>query len=131
VERGWPGEIGVPTGLGKTTTIDIAVWALAHQAERPARERTAPTRIWYVVDRRLLVDGAANHADALATLLNQAHRERADTAIGRVAARLARVGGDLGPPLLTSRARGGAPLGLRPLTPAQPAIICATVAMYG
>ena len=29
---GWPARIGVPTGLGKTSCIDVAVWALACQA---------------------------------------------------------------------------------------------------
>ena len=50
----WPTEIGVPTGLGKTACLDIAVWWLASQAERPAAWRTAPTRIWWLVNRRLL-----------------------------------------------------------------------------
>ncbi|HVF13847.1 MAG TPA: hypothetical protein VM942_04560, partial [Acidimicrobiales bacterium] len=43
VERdGWPAEIGVPTGLGKTSCIDIGVWSLARQAHRHPSERTAP-----------------------------------------------------------------------------------------
>ena len=28
----WPKEIGVPTGLGKTVCLDVAVWWLASQA---------------------------------------------------------------------------------------------------
>ena len=30
----WPVEVGVPTGLGKTACLDIAVWWLASQADR-------------------------------------------------------------------------------------------------
>ena len=41
----WPAEVGVPTGLGKTACLDIAVWWLASQADRAAAERTAPIRI--------------------------------------------------------------------------------------
>ena len=54
---GWPSEIGVPTGLGKTSAIDIAVWSLAAQADRDPAKRTVPTRVFYVVDRRLLGRG--------------------------------------------------------------------------
>ena len=66
---GWPEEIGVPTGLGKTSCLDIAVWALAEQASRSPRDRSLPTRIWYVVNRRLLVDAATAHGEELAALL--------------------------------------------------------------
>ena len=59
----WPAEVGVPTGLGKTACLDIAVWWLASQADRAPASRTAPTRIWWVVNRRLLVDSTAKHAD--------------------------------------------------------------------
>src|SRR5690606_14393303 len=68
-EGAWPDVIGVPTGLGKTVAIDAAVWALASQAGTTPRERTAPTRVWYVVNRRLLVDGAYEHGRRLAAWL--------------------------------------------------------------
>ena len=47
----WPEEVGVPTGLGKTACLDIAVWWLASQADREPAARTAPTRIWWLVNR--------------------------------------------------------------------------------
>jgi CRISPR-associated endonuclease/helicase Cas3 len=123
---GWPSEIGVPTGLGKTSSIDIAVWALAAQAERPAGERTAPTRIWYVVNRRLLVDAGTDHALRLADLLCNA----SDGPLADVANLLRAIeGGVTGQPLTVSRFRGGV-LDARPPHPAQPAIVCATVPMY-
>ena len=62
----WPSEVGVPTGLGKTACLDIAVWWLASQADRAPAQRTAPTRIWWVVNRRLLVDSTAEHAERIA-----------------------------------------------------------------
>ena len=61
----WPVEIGVPTGLGKTACLEIAVWWLASQAHRRPEQRTAPTRIWWLVNRRLLVDSTADHAEAI------------------------------------------------------------------
>lgn len=132
VGDGWPRAIGVPTGLGKTATIDVAVWSLAAQAARPPAERTAPTRIWYVVDRRLLVDAASDHADRLARLLAAASTRGQDGPVGQVARRLERLSGvPRRTPLWVSRLRGGARPGQRPPDPSQPAVLCATVAMYG
>ena len=37
----WPVEVGVPTGLGKTACLDIAIWWLALQAERAPADRVA------------------------------------------------------------------------------------------
>ena len=42
--------------------IDIAVFALAMQCNRPALERTAPLRTFFVIDRRLVVDDVTRHA---------------------------------------------------------------------
>ncbi len=61
----WPDVIGVPTGAGKTATLDVALWALANQADMPASERTAPRRIVMVVDRRTIVDQAFVRAQAI------------------------------------------------------------------
>jgi CRISPR-associated endonuclease/helicase Cas3 len=148
VEEGWPAEIGVPTGLGKTSCLDIAVWALAKQADRPPRERTLPTRVWYVVNRRLLVDAAYDHGLRLAALLERPSAltdpqdalfwagatERHVSAIKGVACalrKIRRVGDSEDVPLLISRLRGAADLGERPAHPAHPAIIFATVPMFG
>ena len=61
--NGWPEQVGVPTGLGKTACLDIAVWWLADTGGPITRQRrTAPTRIWWVVNRRLLVDSTHEHA---------------------------------------------------------------------
>ncbi|WP_067854071.1 type I-G CRISPR-associated helicase/endonuclease Cas3g [Nocardia shimofusensis] len=53
--EGWPDTIDIPTGLGKTRTIAIAVWHLAHQIAHRG-PRTAPLRILHVVDRTTIVD---------------------------------------------------------------------------
>jgi CRISPR-associated endonuclease/helicase Cas3 len=122
----WFDEIAVPTGTGKTTCLDVAVWWLATQADRQPVERTAPTRIWWVVNRRMLVDSTAEHAEHLATVLSE-HRNQPGP-LGAVADRLAAIGG--GDPLQVVKLRGGAAIG-RPSNPAQPAILLSTVPMFG
>ena len=61
----WPRVIALPTAAGKTACIDIAVFALA------CRGRRAPRRIFFVVDRRIVVDQAWMHAESLAKVLDQ------------------------------------------------------------
>ena len=71
---GWPEAIALPTGAGKTACIDIAVFALAAQAGRMAAGQrvTAPRRIFFVVDRRVIVDEAYKRARRLARKLEKA-----------------------------------------------------------
>ena len=136
LEQGWPSSIGVATGLGKTTTIDIAVWVLAREAHLPAPERRHPTRIWYVVDRRLLVDEASTQLAALSQMLLDPSvvEDRGNRAIVAATARAiaSRTPGltDSGGPLFVSTMRGAAPLGHRPPHAAKPSVMCTTVAMY-
>ena len=52
-EGGWPDVIDLPTGAGKTSVLDIAVFTLAHHPARMQR------RIAFVVDRRTIVDQTA------------------------------------------------------------------------
>ncbi|WP_420618701.1 type I-G CRISPR-associated helicase/endonuclease Cas3g [Candidatus Poriferisocius sp.] len=152
----WPELVGIPTGLGKTACVDIAIWTLARQADRSPGDRTAPTRIWWVVNRRLLVDDTYQHASRVAALLADSDDRpsvvtneelfsvdpvtgEAAMAVKAVAARLRSIAG-VGPPLQALRLRGGdsrtrpsTPVQPhnRPGTPAQPAIICSTIPMYG
>lgn len=67
----WPQAIALPTGAGKTACLDIAVFALASQAGRLERgERmTAARRVFYVVDRRVIVDEAYRRACRMAERL--------------------------------------------------------------
>ncbi len=128
----WPREIGVPTGLGKTSCLDIAVWWLAAQADLSPGERTAPTRIWWLVNRRLLVDSTADHATRLAELLAGADGgPEGPGVLGAVALRLASLSAAPdGRPLEVTRLRGGVAAG-RPTDPSQPAVILSTLPMYG
>ena len=124
----WPSELAIPTGLGKTTCIDIAVWRLAAQAHLAPRKRTAPTRTWWVVNRRLLVDAAHARAKRLKSALADA---KGDTPIARVAARLRRLSATLGaPPLEVVRLRGGVSASL-PSDASQPAVLLSTLPQYG
>ncbi len=121
---GWPALVGVPTGLGKSSCLDIAVWALATQAHLQAVERVAPTRLWWVVNRRLLVDNTYEHAEKIAGLL----REATTGPLHAVADRLRLLGGEV--PLQVIRLRGGVS-GDQPASPVQAAVICSTIPMYG
>jgi CRISPR-associated endonuclease/helicase Cas3 len=67
----WPETIAVPTGCGKTSVIDMAVFALAAQAGMPAGQRTARLRTFFVVDRRLVVDDVSRHAEDLAAAIEE------------------------------------------------------------
>ena len=73
-EAPWPEAIALPTASGKTACLDIAVFALAAQAPRLGRKQTitAPRRIFFVVDRRVIVDEAYERARRMAKRLKDA-----------------------------------------------------------
>jgi len=58
-----PDYVTVPTGSGKTACLDAAVFALAVQASLPPAERTAGRRIFFIVNRRIIVDEAFDRAE--------------------------------------------------------------------
>lgn len=131
----WPAEVSVPTGLGKTACLDIAVWWLAAQADRQPAERTAPTRIWWVVNRRLLVDSTAEHAERIAHALsdpdeaNVVGRDR--EVVASVAQRLSSLSAEPGnSPLDVIRLRGGV-ASRTPADPSRPTVLLCTLPMYG
>ncbi|QBS37675.1 type I-U CRISPR-associated helicase/endonuclease Cas3 [Thermaerobacter sp. FW80] len=103
--EGWPEAIEVPTGCGKTAVVEIAAFTLAAQAGRSPWERTTGLRFFYVVDRRLIVDQAAERAQALARLLFRRWQEGDDGPVGRVAKALMTFGGQV--PLHVAVLRGG------------------------
>jgi CRISPR-associated endonuclease/helicase Cas3 len=65
----WPG-LDLPTSSGKTSVLDIAVFLLALEGGRPIAERRAALRTFFVVDRRIVVDEAKEHAEKIAKKLN-------------------------------------------------------------
>jgi CRISPR-associated endonuclease/helicase Cas3 len=61
----WPELLKLPTASGKSSTVDIALFALA--AGLPV-----PRRVVFVVDRRVVVQQAARHATKIKQALNNA-----------------------------------------------------------
>ena len=134
----WPEALALPTSAGKTACIDIAVFALACQADWAAPDRTAPRRIFFVVDRRVVVDATYERA----TFLGEKLRQAANGVVREVADRLLALGGygtggvevpdDAAAPLDVFRMRGGAYRDDRWLrSPLQPAVIVSTVDQFG
>jgi CRISPR-associated endonuclease/helicase Cas3 len=123
----WPSAIELPTASGKTACLDAAIFALACQANRPLNERTAPRRIWFVVDRRIVVDEAFARAKLLAEQLTK----QPGGIVAEVANRLRELSGT-NQPLAVARLRGGTwrDDGWAHV-PSQPAIICSTVDQLG
>ena len=124
----WPKALDLPTATGKTACIDAAVYALAAQAGKSLADRTAPRRIWFVVDRRIVVDEAFDRASIIAKKLRKAK----DGPLKVVADRLLDVSGTQGKPLAVARLRGGVfrDDGWARL-PSQPAVITSTVDQLG
>ena len=119
-EKGrWPETISVPTSAGKTAVIDIAIYALA------CGWTAAATRIFFVVDRRLVVDEARDRADAI----REAIEKNADLEPIRGALR-ERCSSDQF--LHVSTMRGGMPLETAwAKSPIQPTVCLTTVDQLG
>jgi len=132
----WPQAIALPTAAGKTACMDVAVFALAAQASRYEQGKTvtAPRRIFFAVDRRVIVDEAFERAKSMASVLS-----RAEDGILRTVAQALRVvahGGTPGAeeevPLTVHTLRGGTYRSESwARTPLQPAIIATTVDQIG
>lgn len=125
-----PRSISVPTGGGKTATLDALVWALAQQSGRRAHERTVGVRLIWAIDRRLLVDEVHRHAARMAERLVAA-LSVPDDPLHSIAAALGALTGGAGPPLLVSRWRGQVRVEPRAHHPLQPQVITSTVAQVG
>ncbi|WP_434595804.1 type I-G CRISPR-associated helicase/endonuclease Cas3g [Streptomyces sp. A5-4] len=120
-------DLDVPTGLGKTSLIDIWLFLLAWQCAT-GQERSVPLRLFFVVDRRLVVDQAHEHARTVQDALASAPRE---SVTGRVAQALRTLSGE-STALEAVRMRGGVDWASRWLrSPVQPAVITSTVDQYG
>lgn len=67
-----PLYVCVPTGSGKTATIEALIWAQAVQAERPPENRTVGARIVWAIDRRILVDEVYEQSKKIGHKLSEA-----------------------------------------------------------
>ena len=117
----WPSIISVPTGAGKTSVIEIAVYALACGAH-------VPRKTVLVVDRRLVVDAAFERAKVLRNALLEEIGE--DSVIGEVSRSLKTLGGYA--PLDIGHLRGGMYQETQWVKdPSQPMVLCSTVDQVG
>jgi CRISPR-associated endonuclease/helicase Cas3 len=127
-ERSWPRVLDLPTGAGKTTCIDIALFALALDAQRPSNERWCPRRVAMVVDRRVVVDQVAERGRKILAVL-MASREASVVAV-RYA--LASLTGPEEEPIGVYTLRGGIPKDDGwARTPDQPLVLASTVDQLG
>lgn len=131
----WPDAIDLPTGSGKTACIDVAVFALACQADAEVQERTAPRRIFFCVNRRIIADEAYNRARRIAKAIVEAE-QNGDGVLGDVAVALRSIAGSQSdrktPPLDVLELRGGIYRDnrwARSIT--QPTIVCTTIDQLG
>lgn len=126
IESEWPDVVDVPTGLGKTSIIDVWAFALAVHADRD--RRAVPLRLNFVVDRRLVVDGAYESALSLAKALEDA----SDGIVAEVARSLASLSDGASDPLAVVRMRGGVTWESRWIArPDQAALVVGTVDQFG
>jgi len=129
LESPWPEAIALPTASGKTACLDIAVYALVAQSEEQSGVwvSKAPRRIFFVVDRRVIVDEAFERARKI----SEALRDAKSGILFDVAERLRLLAGSK-VPLMCFQLRGGmyrSDAWAR--SPIQPAIIATTVDQIG
>lgn len=134
----WPGAIDLPTGSGKTACIDIAIFALACQALLPAAERNAPRRLFFCVNRRVIVDEAHARAKRIAEMIWQAESGKLTNrpTLRRVAQALRIVGDTTNdhdqPPIDALELRGGIYRDSRwARSIIQPTVVCTTLDQLG
>lgn len=128
-ERKWPRVLDLPTGVGKTTCIDIALFALALDAHESQANRWAPRRIAMVVDRRIVADQVAERGRKLQRALIAGN---AGPVVREVSNRLCELSRGAEEPLSVFTLRGGIPKDDGwARTPDQPLILASTVDQLG
>jgi CRISPR-associated endonuclease/helicase Cas3 len=137
-EAAWPDRIDAPTGSGKSSVVDVHVFAVAVSTGDKSRlVRALPRRLVVTVDRRALVDGHADRANRLASLLMSAEEDPAAPSVVReVADRLMRLRASRGPdgarPFDVAILRGGVAPSREWLdSPTACQVIAATPDMWG
>jgi CRISPR-associated endonuclease/helicase Cas3 len=130
LKDGWGsvGTITVPTGCGKTMVLAVQVFYLAAHAHlKPDDSARPPLRMFFVVDRRVVVDDSARLAQRIAQLVGGSDPP---SDIRPLVDRLRSLGGQR--PLVAVTPRGGLPADdTWMLEPHQPALIVSTVDQVG
>ena len=123
-ERLWPDVIDAPTGAGKTSVADIAVFALA------ARPGVFPRRIVWVINRRIVVDEVYEHVERINNRLREAETGPERAVADSLRAMAGPGGGDL---IGTSALRGGKILAddWARHPPDRPWVAVSTIDQYG
>jgi len=126
---GWPEVIDLPTASGKTACIDIALFALA------LRHAEMPRRIFFVVDRRVVVNEAYYRMREIQCRLKNADSGLLGTvaeSLREVAGKTVGGNGEQDGPISVYEMQGGA---LRDETgvknPLQPTVVASTVDQLG
>lgn len=118
-----------PTGAGKTTLIECFVFALSEQLG--SGDRRLPLRLFWVIDRRGVVDQVFEGAARLAWQLSHA---APNTEVGAVAQNLRRAAASTTSgtePLEVRVWRGGTGRGIEPVPLVAPSVVCSTVDQVG
>lgn len=124
--QGWPNVLSLPTASGKTAVMDVALFALAAQASLPVAQRTAPRKMIFVVDRRIIVSATYERAQKLRRLLTQA----TSGILLEIKNALLAYGGEEA--LFVTELRGGIwKNDSWARTPVQPAVIVSTIDQIG
>jgi CRISPR-associated endonuclease/helicase Cas3 len=127
-DKAWPRVLDLPTGAGKTTCIDVALFALALDATNEDEQRWCPRRIAMIVDRRIVVDQVAERGRKLLSALMTG----TDAVVVEVAKRLRSLTRTGEEPLGVFTLRGGMPKDDGwARTPDQPLVIASTVDQVG
>ncbi len=128
-DQAWPRVLDLPTGVGKTTCIDIALFALALDAQEGPTTRWCPRRIAMVVDRRIVVDQVAERGRKLLRALVDKEAQPIVREVAGILRSLSQKGEE---PLGVFTLRGGMPKDDGwARTPDQPLILASTVDQLG
>ncbi len=130
LEEGWESveTITVPTGCGKTMILAVQAFCLAANAHlQPDDPKRHPLRMFFVVDRRVVVDDSARLAREIARLVND---DAPPDDLRPIAERLRSLG--VQRPIAAVTLRGGLPTDdTWMLEPHQPALVISTVDQVG